>query len=89
MKSNPTYNRRHVDPAQRGSTLVISLLMVMFVGAIGLFAVRSSRSELSTSGSHRFAKTAHYVAESVGYGLDYAEHDRTLPYIGAVQPTDK
>ena len=24
----------------------------------------------------------------VGYGLDYAEHDRTLPYIGAVTPTD-
>ena len=25
----------------------------------------------------------------VGYGLDYAEHDRTLPYIGNVQPTDQ
>ena len=24
----------------------------------------------------------------VGYGLDYAEHDRTLPYIGTVTPTD-
>ena len=24
----------------------------------------------------------------VGYGLDYAEHNRTLPYIGNVQPTD-
>lgn len=24
----------------------------------------------------------------VGYGLDYAEHDRTLPYIGVVEPTD-
>ena len=24
----------------------------------------------------------------VGYGLDYAEHDRTLPYIGIVKPTD-
>ena len=24
----------------------------------------------------------------VGYGLDYAEHDRTLPYIGVVKPTD-
>ena len=22
----------------------------------------------------------------VGYGLDYAEHDRTLPYIGVVTP---
>ena len=25
----------------------------------------------------------------VGYGLDYAEQNRTLPYIGNVQPTDK
>ena len=24
----------------------------------------------------------------VGYGLDYAERDRTLPYIGIVEPTD-
>ena len=24
----------------------------------------------------------------VGYGLDYAEHDRTLPYIGVVKPHD-
>lgn len=24
----------------------------------------------------------------VGYGLDYAEHNRTLPYIGVVEPTD-
>ena len=24
----------------------------------------------------------------VGYGLDYAERDRTLPYIGVVEPTD-
>ena len=24
----------------------------------------------------------------VGYGLDYAEKDRTLPYIGVIQPTD-
>lgn len=25
----------------------------------------------------------------VGYGLDYAEQDRTLPYIGTVQPDDR
>lgn len=25
----------------------------------------------------------------VGYGLDFAERDRTLPYIGVVQPTDR
>lgn len=25
----------------------------------------------------------------VGYGLDFAEHDRTLPYIGIVQPGDQ
>jgi hypoxanthine phosphoribosyltransferase len=25
----------------------------------------------------------------VGYGLDYAEKDRTLPYIGHVEPTDQ
>ena len=25
----------------------------------------------------------------VGYGLDYAEHDRTLPYIGTVTPDDR
>jgi len=25
----------------------------------------------------------------VGYGLDYAEHDRTLPYIGIVQPDER
>lgn len=25
----------------------------------------------------------------VGYGLDFAEQDRTLPYIGTVQPTDQ
>jgi hypoxanthine phosphoribosyltransferase len=25
---------------------------------------------------------------AVGYGLDYAEHNRTLPYIGYIQPTD-
>jgi hypoxanthine phosphoribosyltransferase len=25
----------------------------------------------------------------VGYGLDFAEHDRTLPYIGIVQPDDQ
>jgi len=24
----------------------------------------------------------------VGYGLDYAEQDRTLPYIGIIEPTD-
>jgi len=24
----------------------------------------------------------------VGYGLDYAEHNRTLPYIGTVEPVD-
>ena len=24
----------------------------------------------------------------VGYGLDYAEHDRTLPYIGIIRPRD-
>jgi hypoxanthine phosphoribosyltransferase len=24
----------------------------------------------------------------VGYGLDYAEHERTLPYIGIIRPTD-
>ena len=24
----------------------------------------------------------------VGYGLDYAEHNRTLPYIGTVEPSD-
>jgi hypoxanthine phosphoribosyltransferase len=24
----------------------------------------------------------------VGYGLDYAEQDRTLPYIGVIEPTD-
>jgi len=24
----------------------------------------------------------------VGYGLDYAEHERTLPYIGIIEPTD-
>lgn len=24
----------------------------------------------------------------VGYGLDYAERDRTLPYIGVIEPTD-
>ena len=25
----------------------------------------------------------------VGYGLDYAERDRTLPYIGTIQPNDQ
>ena len=25
----------------------------------------------------------------VGYGLDYAEHDRTLPYIGKIEPDDQ
>ena len=25
----------------------------------------------------------------VGYGLDYAERDRTLPYIGAIEPDDR
>jgi hypoxanthine phosphoribosyltransferase len=25
----------------------------------------------------------------VGYGLDYAEHNRTLPYIGTVEPNDQ
>jgi len=25
----------------------------------------------------------------VGYGLDFAEHDRTLPYIGVVRPADR
>ena len=25
----------------------------------------------------------------VGYGLDYAERDRTLPYIGTIQPEDR
>jgi hypoxanthine phosphoribosyltransferase len=25
----------------------------------------------------------------VGYGLDYAEHDRTLPYIGTIEPDDQ
>jgi hypoxanthine phosphoribosyltransferase len=25
----------------------------------------------------------------VGYGLDFAEHDRTLPYIGIVRPDDR
>ena len=25
----------------------------------------------------------------VGYGLDFAEQDRTLPYIGVVQPADQ
>jgi len=25
----------------------------------------------------------------VGYGLDFAEHDRTLPYIGVVHPDDR
>jgi hypoxanthine phosphoribosyltransferase len=25
----------------------------------------------------------------VGYGLDYAERDRTLPYIGTIEPTDQ
>lgn len=25
----------------------------------------------------------------VGYGLDYAEHDRTLPYIGVIKPADQ
>ena len=25
----------------------------------------------------------------VGYGLDFAEHDRTLPYIGIVHPDDQ
>jgi hypoxanthine phosphoribosyltransferase len=25
----------------------------------------------------------------VGYGLDYAEQDRTLPYIGSIQPSDQ
>ena len=25
----------------------------------------------------------------VGYGLDYAERDRTLPYIGIVHPDDR
>jgi hypoxanthine phosphoribosyltransferase len=25
----------------------------------------------------------------VGYGLDYAEHDRTLPYIGIIQPDNQ
>lgn len=25
----------------------------------------------------------------VGYGLDYAEQDRTLPYIGSITPTDR
>ena len=25
----------------------------------------------------------------VGYGLDYAERDRTLPYIGVIQPDDR
>jgi hypoxanthine phosphoribosyltransferase len=24
----------------------------------------------------------------VGYGLDYAEQNRTLPYIGVIKPTD-
>ena len=24
----------------------------------------------------------------VGYGLDYAERDRTLPYIGVIEPDD-
>ena len=24
----------------------------------------------------------------VGYGLDFAEHNRTLPYIGVIEPTD-
>ena len=27
-------------------------------------------------------------AEQAGYGLDYAEQNRTLPYIGNVTPTD-
>ena len=25
----------------------------------------------------------------VGYGLDYAEQNRTLPYIGVIKPADK
>ena len=25
----------------------------------------------------------------VGYGLDFGEQDRTLPYIGTVTPTDR
>ncbi len=50
--------------AERGSVLIITLLMLLTVTSLGLLAVRGSRSELTTAGSHRFSRTALYIGEA-------------------------
>ena len=67
---------RHVEPRKpaatqlpprrrrKGAALAVALVVLMAITAVGLFAIHSSRTELSVSINQSIAKKAEYVAEA-------------------------
>jgi len=51
------------DARQRGSALIVSLILLIVVTTLGLVALRGARGELSTAGSARLARTTYFIAE--------------------------
>jgi hypothetical protein len=48
----------------RGYTLILSLLALLVLSGVGLFALRTSRTDLRAAGNIRLGSTADYVAET-------------------------
>jgi hypothetical protein len=54
---------RTPDAPQRGSALIVALVLLIVVTTLGLVALRGARGELSTAGSARLARTTYFIAE--------------------------
>ena len=52
------------DSRQRGSALIVALVLLIVVTTLGLVAMRGAKGELTTAGSHRLARTTFYIAEA-------------------------
>ncbi len=86
---------RHVliveDIVDTGHTLHYLIDMLKSRNPASVRACSLVRKELSAEVDVKIDYLGFNVGDEwiVGYGLDFAEHDRTLPYIGIVQPDDQ
>ncbi|HEV8320013.1 MAG TPA: PilX N-terminal domain-containing pilus assembly protein [Myxococcota bacterium] len=64
LRTHPPRAEQRARASERGSALIISLLLLIVVTTAGLVALRGAKGELSVAGSHRLARTTVYIAEA-------------------------